>query len=68
MNNRFRLYLSQFCLYLSQFRGFWLLRTTMRKIFFGLGARIYSVRYRLNEERLITNHLDTFLGLLGHCY
>lgn len=44
MNNRFRSYL-------SQLRGFWLLRSTMRNIFFWLGARIYSVRYRLNEGR-----------------
>ncbi len=44
MNNRFRLHL-------SQSRGFWLLRSTLRNIFFGLGARIYNVRYRLNEGR-----------------
>ena len=42
---------NRFLLQLYQSRGFWLLRSILRNIFFWLGARIYSVRYRLNEER-----------------
>ena len=42
---------NRFLLQLYQSRGFWLLRSTLRIIFFWLEARIYNVRYRLNEER-----------------
>ena len=44
MNNRLRLHL-------YQLRGFWLLLSTLRNIFFSLGARIYNVRYGLSEQR-----------------
>ena len=44
MNNRLRLHL-------YQSRGFWLLLSTLRNIFFSLGARIYNVRYGLSEQR-----------------